>query len=243
MPLEERAELALESYQHMGMAIAETAYLWFRDIADLDPLFTLEGREHLDAALAKGNGVILLQAHFTTIDVCSNAMGSRWPISAVYDSPKNPLYADFLLKARSQYMNGMIDNRDIRNMIRRLRKGEIVWYSPDQTVHRKNGGITTNYFNVPVLTSSGTARIVAMTGATIVPYVPTRSPKGGAYTLRFMAPMPLDCSDVETATQTVNDHLEAQVRTQPAQYLWAHKRFKPPGPEHPDPYKSTTKAG
>jgi len=51
-----------------------------------------------------------------------------------------------------------------------------------------------------------------------------------------MAPLQIDCSDTEVATQLVNDHLEAQVRTQPEQYLWAHKRFKPPGPEYPNPY-------
>ncbi len=236
LPHEDHDRIASLSHQHAGMAVLETAWLWFRGARAFDDRLRLEGREHLDAALATGRGVILLQAHFTLIDLCSAFVGERYTASAVYDPPKNPLFAELQARFRRRSLSAVIPNRDIRDMVRRLKRGEIVWFSPDQAVNARHGGIPTRYFGQDVLTSSGTARIVAMTGAVIVPMIPSRSSDGSRYAVRFDRPLELDTTDTTSATQAVNDHLEAQVRQQPEQYLWSHKRFKPPSAEFPDPY-------
>lgn len=232
----EHKTLAQDAFRHVGMAMGETAWTWFRSVDQIGPV-EITGTEYVDAALAKGKGVILLQAHFTLLELCAAVVGIRWPMRAVYDPPKNPLFAAFLLHQRNRHMEGMIDNRGIREMVRRLRAGEIVWYSPDQSVSVSHGGVPTRYFDQPVLTTSGTARIMRMTGATIIPFIPERKPNGGGYSFRFQPPVVLESDDLVEATQQVNDFLEAQVRTQPEQYLWAHKRFKPPSLEHTDPYR------
>lgn len=228
-------EMARQAFRHLGMATGETAWIWYRSPDDIGPI-TVEGQEHVNAALAAGKGVILLQAHFTVLELCAPVVGAIWPVWAVYDPPKNPLFAAYLLYQRSRYITGLIDNRGIRDMVRRLRKGEMVWYSPDQSVAASRGGIATSYFNQPVLTTSGTARIEKMTGCAVIPFVPHRQENGSGYTLRFDPPLELDAADPVQATQQVNDHLERQVRSQPEQYLWAHKRFKPPTAAYPNPY-------
>lgn len=228
--------LARSAFAHLGMATAETAWIWFRQVDGISDV-KFVGAEHVDNALAAGKGVILLQAHFTVLELCGALVGGRWPVSAVYDPPKNPLFADYLYAQRSRHLSGLIDNRGIREMVRCLRRGEMVWYSPDQSVSTNHGGIVTRYFDQPALTTSGTARILKMTGATIIPFVPTRSDDGTRYTLSFGEPLKLDSTDPLEATQQVNDLLEAQVRTQPEQYLWAHKRFKQPSADHANPYR------
>lgn len=232
-----RAAIVRQSFIAAGSAIAETACVWFRPQGVLGERIRLEGEAHVEAALAAGRGVIILQAHFTAIDVCAPAIGSRWPSGCVYDNPKNPLYAAMLAWQRSRWASPMIDNRDIRTMVRHLRKGGIVWYSPDQSIGAHRGGIATRFFDQPVLTTSGTARIVAMTGAAIVQHIPVREPQGNRYTLRFLPAVSLPEDDVTAATQAVNDLLEQHVRAQPGQYLWAHRRFKPPDKSLPDPYR------
>ncbi len=233
----EKILLAKRTYQHIGMGVAETACLWFRPVSYMGKRFTFVGEEHLNKALQRGNGVIMLQAHFSTLELCGGIVGARWPVSAVYDSPKNPLFAAFLVFKRNRHLQSLIDNKDIRSMIRQLRRGEIVWYSPDQTVYPSEGGIATRFFDQPALTSSGTTRIVTMTGAVVIPFVPTRHANGASYQLEFLPPMELDSANIESATQSVNDLFESQVRSQPEQYFWLHKRFKPPGPEHINPYR------
>lgn len=230
-----RERLATDAFSHLGMATAETAWIWFRSAEGMAKM-DFEGAEHIDAALSAGKGVILLQAHFTVLELCGAVVGGRWPVNAVYDNPKNPLFAQYLLRQRSRHVVQLIENKNIREMVRALRRGEIVWYSPDQSVAVEHGGITTRYFNQPALSTTGTARIVSMTGAAVIPFVPTRHEQGARYTFAFHAPLDIDFSNAERATQQVNDILESAVRSQPEQYLWAHKRFKPPTPDHSNPY-------
>ena len=230
----ERHALGRHAFIHLGMATAETAWIWYRQVDELEGI-EFHGTEHVDVALARGKGVILLQAHFTVLELCAAVVGRRWPVSAVYDPPKNPLFSEYLLWQRSRHLSDLIDNRAIRSMVRKLRHGEMVWFSPDQTVAAEHGGVTTEYFGQPALSSSGTARIVSMTQAVVIPFIPTRLENGRGYRFSFEAPLTLDTDDIEQATQDVNDHLESIVRRQPEQYLWAHKRFKPPTPDHPNP--------
>ncbi len=229
-------KLARTVYSHVGMSVSEMATLWFRPASFILPRFTLEGIEHLEKALSQGRGIILLQAHFTLIDFNAPIFREHFPFSVVFDPPKNKLFAAFLENRRNVYVEAAIENRQTRIMIRRLRQGGIVWYSPDQSVGRRHGAIDTQFFGHPVLTTVGTRRIASMTNAIVVPLIPTRHGNTGRYTLRIGQPIDIDSEDDLKATQQVNDIFEAQIREQPEQYFWMHKRFKPPGPQYKNPY-------
>jgi len=235
---EDRILLARRVYSHVGMSIAEGASLWFQPTSFYDKRFEITGAHNLEDAVSLGRGVILLQAHFSLLEINAAIIGPRYPLSAVFDPPKNPLFTEFLINRRLRFLESLIDNRQMRKMIRRLKQGGIVWYSPDQSVSRRHGGINTTFFNHAVLSTTGTARLANMTGAVILPLVPTRHGVTGRYTLSIGVPLEIDCSDHPAATKQVNDMFEAQIRSQPEQYFWMHKRFKPPGPGHVDPYES-----
>jgi len=224
----ERQKRVKAVYSHVGMTVAETAWLWFRGMDAIDERFSVSGEQHLNDALNKDQGVILLQAHFSTLEIAGGFVGPRWPIAAVYDPPKNKMIAEWLVAQRRRRIDPMIDNKNIRDMIRHLKKGHTVWYSPDQTVSPSKGGIPSLYFDQSVLTSNGTARIARMTGATIIPMIPTRHQNGRSYHIAFFSPIELDLNDESVSTQAINDLFEKQVTHYPDQYLWLHKRFKPP---------------
>ena len=233
---EARHRLARENYRHVGMVMTENAALWFRPATAFIDRFKLQGLQHLDAALAQEKGVILLQAHFTLLEFSAAVMSQHYRISAVYGASKNAMFGALLRYKREFYLQSMIGNRDIKSMVRRLRKGEIVWYSPDQFVTQRNGGIPVNFFSHPAMTTPGTARIARMTGAAVVPMLPTRLP-GGKYTLTFFEPLDIDGDDPVAATQKVNDLFEDHVRQQREQYVWMHKRWKPIDANAPSPYR------
>ena len=234
---QQKLDLARQVYDHAGMTITEEASLWFRHSSFFLDRIDLQGAEHLDEALNLNRGVILLQAHFSLIEINMAKMGPLYPVSVVFDPPKNQLFAAFLANRRARFLQSLVENRQMRKMIRKLKQGEVVWYSPDQSVSLRHGGIATTFFGHPVLTTAGTCRIASMTGARVLPFVPTRHTDSGRYTIRIGEPLTLDSSDEQTATQKINDIFEAQIRQQPEQYFWMHKRFKPPSQEHKDPYK------
>lgn len=233
----EISDLADESFKHVGCSVAELASVWYRPLAFYQANFEYSGLEHIESAQSNGKGVLILQAHFTMLDILGAVVGSKLPLSVVADTPNNALFGTVLKTKRERYVQEAIDNRNIRKMVRRLRNNEIVWYSPDLFVARSSGGILTTYFDVPALTTDGIARIAKLTGATIVPFIPTRGTDGAPSVLTFFEALdPGDLSDTQAVTQRMNNLFEQQVRTQPEQYFWAHKRFKPPGPDYTNPY-------
>ena len=235
---EQKLELARQVYDHVGMSIAEEASLWFRPPGFYLDRFDLHGGERIDEALKLNRGVILLQAHFSLIEINMAKMGPLYPVSVVYDPPKNKLFAAFLANRRARFLRALIDNRQMRQMIRKLKQGEVVWYSPDQSVSLSHGGIATKFFDQPVWSTAGTLRISNMTGATVLPLFPTRHADTGRYTIQIGEALTFDDADEQRATQKINDLFESQIRQQPEQYFWMHKRFKPPGKEYRNPYKA-----
>jgi KDO2-lipid IV(A) lauroyltransferase len=110
-------------------------------------------------------------------------------------------------------------------MVRALRKNKIVWYAPDQDFGPKLS-IFAKFFDVPAATLPATARIVRMSGAAVIPFVPIRE-KDGSYTLTLGEEITnFPVGDDVTDAQRINDLLEKEIRKSPEQYLWIHRRFK-----------------
>ena len=52
----------------------------------------IEGREHLDAAVARGKGVLLYSGHFTTLEICVPVVKGLVPLYAfMFRRRNNPL--------------------------------------------------------------------------------------------------------------------------------------------------------
>jgi KDO2-lipid IV(A) lauroyltransferase len=61
----------------------------------------------------------------------------------------------------------------------------------------------------------------------VQPVIAEMLPGGRGYRVRFLPPLdgfPTD--DALADTLRLNQFIEAQIRLNPAQYLWVHKRFK-----------------
>ncbi len=229
--------LSKSVYQNIGFTVAEMASLWFNHINDYKQKFDVTGLEHIENAKLAGRGVILLQAHFGTLEFCGAWLATQISVCAVYDNPKNALYAALLKNRRERYIDQAIDNRDMRSMVKKLRAGEIVWYSPDQSVKKRDGAVYSHFFNQAVLTTPGTSRITRMTGAVVLPYLAVRSKRTGKYQLTIFPKLEnFPTTDQLADTETINQIFESHIRQHPEQYFWVHKRFKRPDKNFPDPY-------
>ncbi len=232
---EEQAKLTKSVFYHVGMTSIENAWMWFRSLREIEERFTISGLDHLNKALESDKGVILLQAHFSMLELSGAYLGPIIRVFAVYAAPKNPMLDNWMLMQRERRLMHMVEKRSIRDVIRHLKRGNTAWYSPDQHVGASHGGIPTQFFDQPVLSSNGSARIVRMSKATIIPMIPTRHQNGRSYHIAFFSPLELDPSDEATSTQALNDLFEKHIRQYPEQYYWLHRRFKPPLGE-PNPY-------
>ncbi len=222
---EQRSQLLEDNFRTMGMMLIETALSWWASDESLAKRVHYRGLEHLETALAKGKGVILLTGHFTSMELGGRLIMLKKPCHVMFRELKNPLFNAVMMQARIHHSEGIVLRDDPRPMVRALKKNKIVWYAPDQDFGPKMS-VFAKFFGVPAATVPATARLVKMSGATVIPFVPRRE-KNGSYTLTLSAPLTDFPSGEDVAdAQVINDLLEKEVRQTPEQYLWIHRRFK-----------------
>ena len=222
---QERQTLLDKLQSSIGMMPIETALSWWGSDKRLAKRVTYEGFEHLEAALAKGKGVILLTGHFTSMEIGGRLIMLKTPCHVMFRAMNNKLFNAVMMRARTKHSEGIVLQEDPRTMIRALRKNKVVWYAPDQDFGRKPS-IYAKFFGVTAATIPATSRLVKMTGAAVIPFVPRRDVKGH-YTLTIGAPLEsFPVGDEQEDAQRINDLIEAEIRKSPDQYFWVHRRFK-----------------
>ncbi len=222
---QQRDELLKKNFRIMGMMMIETALSWWSSDKHLINRVNYSGLEHLEQAKAEGKGVILLTGHFTSMELGGRLMMLKTPCYVMFRQLKNPLFNAVMMKARVHHSEGIILKNDPRAMVRALRKNKVVWYAPDHDFGRKMS-VFAKFFGVQAATVPATARIVKMSGATVLPFVPRRE-NDGSYTLTIGAPLQnFPSGDEMQDAQRINDIVEAEIRKSPEQYFWVHRRFK-----------------
>ncbi|ROR29613.1 LpxL/LpxP family Kdo(2)-lipid IV(A) lauroyl/palmitoleoyl acyltransferase [Inmirania thermothiophila] len=226
-----RERLARAHFRALGIGVFEVAMSWWGREGMLRPLVRVQGIEHLDRALEEGRGVILLSAHFTTLEIGGRLLSLIRPFSVTYRRDRHPVFGEAMQRYRERLYEHAIQRNDVRAMIRRLREGRVVWYAPDQDFRGK-GAVFAPFFGVPASTNTATARFARLSGAAVVPFFARRLPRARGYELTFLPPLEgFPSGDAERDATAVNAVFERMIRTAPEQYTWVHKRFKhrPPG--------------
>ena len=128
-----------------------------------------------------------------------------------------------------------IEKRDIKKMVRSLRRGRAVWYAPDQSYSRK-GAELVEFFGVPSMHTTATSTLARLGEAVTIPFFPLRKPDG-TYEMTLLPPLENFPSDDPVAdTRRYVEILEAHIRKVPEQYFWIHRKFKDLPEGYPDYY-------
>jgi len=232
----ERNALAKAHFVALGMSVIEMGLgRWGSDELHLR-IGKLEGIEHLNAAIEAGRGVILLSAHFTTLEIMGRVLTLNCPpFDAVYRKNRSDFITELLRTGREVSADDTIEKRDIKKMVRNLRKGRPVWYAPDQSYDRK-GSEVIEFFGVPSMHTTATSALARLGKAVTLPFFPQRL-DDGSYVFTILPPLenfPSD-DDVEDTRKYIKV-LEEHIRVCPEQYFWVHRKFKNLPDGYPDYY-------
>ncbi len=222
---QQRETLLNRTLHTMGMMMIETAMSWWASDKNLAKRVRYEGLEHLEQAKTEGKGVILLTGHFTSMELGGRLIMLQTPAYVMFRHLKNKLFNAVMMRSRTFHSEGIVMRDDPRSMLRALRKNKVVWYAPDQDFGKRTS-VFAKFFGVQAATIPATARMVKMTGAKIVPFIPRRE-ADGSYSIKIgEAWQDYPTGDDLVDAQRINDWLEQEVRKSPEQYLWVHRRFK-----------------
>jgi KDO2-lipid IV(A) lauroyltransferase len=230
-------------FEELGIGLFELGLAWWGRSEALEAMVEFEGWEHLEAARADGRGVMLLTPHFANLELGGRFMAQRVPMVITYKPDKDP-YVDRLIRSnrlahKTTADHDVLPARDVRGMLRVLRRGGVIWYAPDIN-YKGRERVFADFFGVPAATAPHPARIAAHASARVVPYALYRREDGGYRLLIEPALEEFPSGDEVVDTQRINRALEAMVARRPESYLWIMRRFLTrPDPEA-DPYRKGT---
>ncbi|NCF43542.1 MAG: LpxL/LpxP family Kdo(2)-lipid IV(A) lauroyl/palmitoleoyl acyltransferase [Proteobacteria bacterium] len=222
----QRRQLVRANFRHTGIGAVEIALPWLNPKRDLSDHYRVEGLGHLRAAQAQGRGVVLVGAHYTTIDVTGQFLGRLEFVDVMYRRNKHPVWEWLQTRGRRHFFDGVIERSDMRQIIKRLKAGRAMWYAADQDYGRKHS-VFAAFFNIPTATITVSSRLAERNQSPTLMLHQLRDIENQTWTLRFSPILEgFGLGDNESDAARLNEMLEQSVRDVPDQYLWVHRRFK-----------------
>jgi len=187
-------------------------------------------RERLDAAYAKGKGIVVITGHIGNWELmaatlrlngCPGVTIGRRIYFDKYDK-----YLNWLRRLHD--VNVVYRDESPRKMLRILKDNWIVGIVADQDVDSVDG-VFVDFFGRKAYTPIGPVVLARASGAVLLPVLILR--KNGGHTLMVEEPIELvDTGDKEKDvienTQKWSLVLESYIRRYPEQWVWIHRRWK-----------------
>ena len=228
-----RERLAREHFGWLGRSLLERGLLWYASPARLRRLIRVEGDVHF--AERTGRPVMWLVPHFMALDVAGVAtqIFQKRKVGSIYQAQSNPVLDAAMRRGRLRFNGGELFSRHdtALPLVRAIKRGYVFFNLPDMDFGPRDAAFVP-FFGVPAATLLAPSRMARSLGMTVQPVVAEVLSGGEGYRVRFLEPWsdwPSD--DPEADALRMNQWIEAEIRRNPAQYLWVHKRFKtrPPG--------------
>jgi KDO2-lipid IV(A) lauroyltransferase len=222
--------IALNVYRNIGKTLIEfiAAGAWKKE--RLLAQVSYEGREHLDAALAKGRGVILLSAHFGNWELLGIALSAAgYQVNVLARPLDNPLLDKVVNDIRSKFGTWIIANSNsIKDVIKVLRKNELIGILMDQNLYENATFV--DFFGELAATTPVIPLLANKTGVAIIPIRMLRLSNN---TFKVIIEPELALKDdpdrqeyVKINTRLCNKVIEQWIKLDPDQWFWVHNRWK-----------------
>jgi KDO2-lipid IV(A) lauroyltransferase len=227
----QQKQLLRRVFEAQGMGLMETSAAWLMSPERLLPLAVVKGTELIEAAQQRGKAVLLLGAHYTTLDIAGTLFGHFVQFDVIYRRQKNPIINWLMTRGRDKYLKDgrAIAQDDMRGVYRSLADKRVLWYPPDQDYGARHS-VFAPFFGVPAAVIKAPTRMAKKSQAQVLGCWYYRS-EDGKYHMEIGPIVGFTGEDYEADALALNRHLEAVIRQHPEQYMWVHRRFKsrPPG--------------
>jgi len=198
---------------------------WIDELVEVDASIA-----HLDAALARGRGAIVVTAHLGDWELLAARLVRSGRRGAVvgFRKSNDPSAAWFETMRARHGLRTIPQSAPPRAVLDVLARGEVVGLLCDLEARRLDGEFVP-FFGVPALTMTAPAALARASGAALVPARCTR--EGARCVLRCEAPLEFEASRPRAAARTavlerLNETYERWIRAAPDQWAWHQRRWR-----------------
>lgn len=244
---EERNGIVAGFYRHLADIIVEAVWAGTRrnksGVVERH-LVEMVNPETVDGLAANGKSMVILSSHFANWELsgaifCSNYTGRTFPVTeqnyiVVYKKLKGESWNRFMKVNRTdllddpEHFEGYLETNEVlRYVVQHRREQKFYNFITDQRPYRAaKGKLPVTFMGQQCQTMAAAANMAQRFGFSVA-YQRMLNAGRGHYTIEYV---PI-CADASTTTaQYIMDRyyqlLTEDVKANPSQYLWSHKRFR-----------------
>ncbi|MEW6051992.1 MAG: lysophospholipid acyltransferase family protein [Candidatus Zixiibacteriota bacterium] len=184
----------------------------------------------VEQARAKGNGGIIVTAHFGNWELLGAWFGAMgYPMDFLVGRQHNQKVDDLLIGFRREMGVGIIPlATSTRQVFKALKANRITGLVSDQ--HASSGGVRLEFFGRPAATPRGPALFAIRANCPLLPYMLRRESFDRHVAMAGEPIYPPNSgdeeADIRTMTEQYTGFFENCIRQFPDQWMWTHRRWK-----------------
>ncbi len=225
--------LIKKNFRSMGKSMIELAYFLAHPQWVLDRV-SIEGKEHLDAAMAKGKGAVAVTAHFGNFPLLMLRCAKEgYETNCIMRPIRDEKLEKFLYKKRKdagfKTIYAIPRKQCVVNSLKALRKKELIFIPLDQNFG-SGGGVHVDFFGQQAATATGPVVFALRTGAPILLTFIIRQPDD---THKIVVEPPFELEEGVDENDTIHRNIakltsiiERYIRKYPHEWGWMHRRWK-----------------
>ena len=233
----ERARIARRSYRNTITALFETIKVLRISRAEILRRVQVRNQSLIEDYLNKGQMVIAATAHQCNwewlLPVVSATLS--YPVDGVYKPLRSPALTDLLIRVRSRFGSHPIPTTNVtRELLKRRHIPRLLGLVADLCPEKDEEKHWTRFLNQDTAFYTGPGKLARVANAPLV-FIAMSRIRRGYYEISFepLAEPPY-CETPGAILERYVRRLEAQILSQPEDWLWIYHRWRYPTPQSSD---------
>ena len=220
--------LAWRNFRNHSKAYADLMQLPRARVEQLRPLLHVEGMPNLDAALARGKGVLAISAHMGSWEIAAAIWSATLaPVSLFAEELEPPELFDWYRQTRQRMGISVLPltRAGLNQVVQALAANEMIVTAIDRDL--QGTGIDLDFFGHPALIPTGPAALAVRRGAAVLPVAVWRNPDDSyqaiGYPMLLADPAADPKAETKRLTEQLVRHMEHIIREHPDQWHLPHR--------------------
>lgn len=222
-------QIAAAFYTNLSDIIVETIKMVSISKSELNKRCRFTNMEVLNQYYESQKSVIGVCGHFNNWEFGALALSTVVPhqILGVYKPLTSSSWDDYFKKIRSRFGTHLVPMKStFREIVKHKNISTLTTLVVDQTPHRNEINYRTTFLNQDTAVFLGTEKLAKLTGYPVI-YLSMHRIRRGYYEVTILPVTEHPAEEAEYAITTKHlSLLENDIRQQPSNWLWSHRRWK-----------------
>ncbi len=237
LPMRERRRIESDYYCNLSQVLAEVLKMGGLSREELQQRVRFSNPQVIHDVIAAGRSALLVCAHQCNWEWQLLALSAHLavPVQAAYKPLRGPLGERLMRSLRSQFGAELVPAKELLPSLLRRRDARAIAMVADQAPVSSDFRHWTRFLDQPTAFYMGPEKIAQATRFAVIFTGMRRVSRGHYEVVCEQLAAPAERAAPGEITERYARAVEQQVRAAPADWMWSHRRWKLPPPEHLGP--------